>query len=400
MRMPSQSSTGLLPASYSRRRRNNNNNNRPNDASMYEEIPSVPTTPSNYSKPSYSYYYDIMNNDASGGGGGSSSNPQRRTTQNFTSIYSSELLPMSNNYYNKNSGGKNSDDENDENDQQRNNNNRLDLNNSDYDSYDDGYEDVLDKPPKLSDFVINDSCYQRYLLEGKRARYRGIKGGIAIDDNNKGIMDSTFLAKVCAISSCIGMLFLIWVSIMMEIQPLYIKGVSPKPNYYDDEQQQTYRFRKETSNALKAAAAYFLTMVLSLIYLQVKEMNLELLNPAMMGRLCHLKRLMVSTYFRWRRRHYDDIPDNNHSHSYSYGGSSDVLPLLQHRNTGDDGALKSRRINNTHNHNRRRKKGSERVTLLHSGVDGGGGGERGIGEFWRKLFGGGGGSKTKRKKDT
>eukprot|EP00985_Skeletonema_marinoi_P003528 scaffold1515_cov70-Skeletonema_marinoi.AAC.1 len=149
MRMQSPSSTGLLPASYSRRRRVRTNESQSN-ATMYEEIPSVPTTPSNY--------YDLNNGINNG------SSP-RRTIQNFTSIYSNDISTTLT--ANNNREGKSSDDENDENDQRQNN--RLDVSsNSDYDSYDDGYEDVLDKPPKLSDFVINDSCYQRYLLEGKR----------------------------------------------------------------------------------------------------------------------------------------------------------------------------------------------------------------------------------------
>lgn len=381
--MQSPSSTGLLPASYSRRRRVRANESQSN--SMYEEIPSAPTTPSNY--------YDLNNGSNIG------SSQQRRTIQNFTSIYSNDL---STSITGNNKEGKSSDDENDENDQRRNN--RLDLSsNSDYDSYDDGYEDVLDKPPKLSDFVINDSCYQRYLLEGKRGKYKGLKGMKSADGNaSKGIMDPTFLAKVCAFSSFVGMLFLIWVAVMMETQPLYIKGVSPKSSYGADGDDQSYRFRKETSNALKAAAAYFLTTVLSVIYLQVKDMNLELMNPALMGRLCHLKRLMVLTYFRWRRRHYDDIPDNDHQFvgvNYSYGGN-DSLPM-QHRNNGDDGTLKSRRAKN--NSNRRKKKGSSAHGLslpsgMDRGVSSGVGGSAAVGGFLGKLFGGGG-SKTKRKKD-
>lgn len=378
--MQSPSSTGLLPASYSRRRRVRTNETQSN--AMYEEIPSAPTTPSNY--------YDLNN-------GGNNGSPQRRTIQNFSSIYSNDL---SSSLTANTKEGKSSDDENDENDQRRNN--RLDVSsNSDYDSYDDGYEDVLDKPPKLSDFVINDSCYQRYLLEGKRGKYKGLRGMNSMDANaSKGIMDPTFLAKVCAFSSFVGMIFLIWVAVMMETHPLYIKGVSPKSNYGSDGDDQTYRFRKETSNALKAAAAYFLTMVLSVIYLQVKDMNLEIMNPALIGRLCHLKRLMVLTYFRWRRRHYDDIPDNNHQFvgvNYSVGGN-DTLPL-QHRNNGDDGTLKSRRSNSN---NRRRKKGSSDHGLsLPSGMDRGassGGGGGAVGGLLGKLFGGGG-SKTKRKKD-
>ena len=380
MRRQSPSSTGLLPATYSRRRRG-----RPNDSQsngMYEEIPSAPTTPTDN-------YYDLNTSNKG--------SPQRRTIQNFSSIYSTDFSTNTITANNNNKEGKTSDDENDENDQRQNN--RLDISTSDYDSYDDGYEDVLDKPPKLSDFVINDSCYQRYLLEGKRSKYKGLKGVNATDENaSKGIMDPTFLAKVCAFSSFVGMIFLIWVAVMMETHPLYIKGVSTKSSYGNDGDDQTYRFRKETSNALKAAAAYFLTMVLSIIYLQVKDLNLEIMNPAFVGRLCHLKRLMVLTYFRWRRRHYDDIPDNKHQFvgvNYSFGGN-DSLPI-QHRNNGEDGTLKSRR--RTHSSNRRRKKGSaDNGLLLPPGMDRGGNMSNAGGGILGKLFGGGG-AKTKRKKD-
>src|SRR5210317_1774507 len=118
MRMQSPSSSGLLPASYSRRRRNRPNDSSNSNNAMYEEIPSAPSTPSNNYTPQH---YDISNNGGVGGG---------RTIQNFTSIYSTDLsIPLSTSSNNiNNKGGKNSDDENDENDQRNNNNNnRLDL---------------------------------------------------------------------------------------------------------------------------------------------------------------------------------------------------------------------------------------------------------------------------------
>ena len=168
---------------------------------------------------------------------------------------------------------------------------------------------------------------------------------------------------------------------MMELQPLYIKGMSPKANIAEDG---TYRFRKETSNALKAAAAYFLTMVLSLIYLQVKDLNLGV-NPHI-GRICHLRRMISSAYFRYRRRHYDSIPDNHHHHDSlykSFGGiPGSILPLHNHR---DDQMLKSRRR-------------AKRSNTLHSvGEDesGAAGGVWGI----LKAFGFGGSSATGRKKN-
>eukprot|EP00956_Cyclotella_meneghiniana_P003550 scaffold4380_cov53-Cyclotella_meneghiniana.AAC.3 len=121
---------------------------------------------------------------------------------------------------------------------------------------------------------------------------------------------------------------------MLEMQPLYIKGIQAKPTTSEDG---SYKFKKETSNALKAAAAYFLTMVLSLIYTQVKDLNLEV-NPHI-GRICHLRRVVSSAYFRYRRRHYDSIPDNALESTHDSSGST--LPL--HKSHKDDRMLVSRR---------------------------------------------------------
>ena len=313
MRMQSPASSGLLPASYSRRRRNRPNEPLADGSSNVGG--SVGTT-------TMSSYYHHQDND-------------RPTTNSSSTTYygdgTSDNISLTHrrNVAHRKPNDSDDDSENDENDRpQRSQNAR--------DAYKEGYEDVLDKPLKLSDFAINDRCYQRYMSEGKRGAYRGINGNNnAISSENKGFMDPTFLAKVCAGASFVGMLFLIFVAILMETQPLYIRGVSVKPANADDG---TYRFRKETSNALKAAAAYFLTMVFSLIYLQAKDMNLEL-NPAI-GRICHLRRLIVSSYFRYRRRHYDAIPDGRFSST-----TGPILPMhASSSNGGDDNTmLKSRR---------------------------------------------------------
>ena len=159
---------------------------------------------------------------------------------------------------------------------------------------------------------------------------------------------------------------------MLELQPLYIKGISAKSPSLDG----TYRFRRETSNALKAAAAYFLCMVLSLIYLQIKDMNLEV-NPHI-GRICHFRRMVLSAYFRYRRRHYDSIPDNTHNSVFR--GSGSVLPM---HNNHREGMLISRR--RTKKNNPAHAVGEE---------EGGGGGVWGV----LKGFGIGRGSMAKGRK--
>jgi hypothetical protein len=219
--------------------------------------------------------------------------------------------------------------ENDENDRLRDNQTTIEDDDDEYDdennnenhifrtrsskggSSKDNSHQPQPQPPKLSDFLINDICYQRYLLEGRRpARYRGLGGSTtgarrnnrkrgyeAGDGSSSSIMDSTFIANVCAIYCFIAMIFLIFVAIIIETQPIFLKGVSVKSSsssnmlYSSSSSSSTnnrfgsdieydptydnyyYSFRKETSNALKASAAYFVIMVLCYIYLQAKDMN-------------------------------------------------------------------------------------------------------------------------------
>ena len=374
--MQSPASSGLLPASYSRRRRNRPNESLANGSTTVDNS-------NNYAvSDTYDSYYHNIDQPPPATYEDTGGITSRRST-------SRQRLYALANYTNIDNSNKSSDDDTSENDE---NNINYRHNNRTNDAYEQGYEDVLDKPLKLSDFLINDRCYQRYLSEGKRGSYRGIGPGKNSSNSSSGIMDPTFLAKVCAGASFVGMLFLIFVAILMETQPLYIRGVSIKVDANNNDDG-TYRFRKETSNALKAAAAYFLTMVFSLIYLQAREMNLELRNP-IIGRVCHLRRLVVSTYFRYRRRHYDDIPDGTSSllfggNSTSSSTSGSILPLHGSSNGGDK-LLKSRR---------RKKRSSKRKSQdTHDTSSDRGAIEGVLGKI--KSWGiGGGSSKSGRKKD-
>ena len=415
MRRESPSSSGLLPSSYSRRRRNNN---RPNESlTMDGQHYQTTTSSTNTYEEVGNVNVGSSNSTSTSNDGTSSSNnylglTSRRTpTRHQIKQPSTFAMAAYNNFHTtKSSSDEDDDDDNDgDNSENDENNNRQQYNHNhnnnnnriiDDSYYDDGYEDVLDKPLKLSDFSINDKCYQRYLSEGKRSSYRGITIGkitqSSSSSSDKGFMDPIFLAKVCAGASFVGMIFLIFVAIIMETQPLYIKGVSVVINNNNDNANADYnngRFRKETSNALKAAAAYFLTMVCSLIYLQAREMNIELNQHPTIGRICHLRRLIVSTYFRYRRRHYDTIPDNDH-------GS--ILPL--HNSTGTTSTGSSKEGDLLLKSRRRKKRTSKRRNQENQSDSVGGSGSGGGGAMMGGILGKitkilGGSSQSGRKKD-
>uniref|UniRef100_A0A7S4I8A3 Uncharacterized protein n=2 Tax=Odontella aurita TaxID=265563 RepID=A0A7S4I8A3_9STRA len=125
---------------------------------------------------------------------------------------------------------------------------------------------------------------------------------------------------------------------LIERQPLYVKGVKQVKGYPGTrygmhwasesdskgssqvawgyrgsaeyyEKPVNYKMRDESANAFKAAAAYFLTMVLSLIYAQ----NHHGINAAVLPCITQLPVWIYnsskSVYLRYRRRHYVDIPD-------------------------------------------------------------------------------------------
>mmetsp|Transcript_22175 Transcript_22175/g.49344 ORF Transcript_22175/g.49344 Transcript_22175/m.49344 type:complete len:358 (-) Transcript_22175:42-1115(-) len=303
MRAMSPSSSGLLPATYSRRRRGGG---RPTETLAVESVANSGYTYVHDTAPQHSTNSNPLPTSTSPGNSTSSARRIRQLSRRTADV------------------GKLSDDENDENIDYQSRRRQ-----NDFDAYDQGYEDVLDKPLKLSDFLTNDRCYQQYMTEGKRSSYRGI-GGNNKATKSKGILDPEVIAKIMAGCSFVGMVFLIWVAFMMETHPLFLKGV-PVKSSSDNSDDGSYRFRTETNNAIKAAAAYFVTMVCSIIYIQVKDMQLELNNHPAMGRVCYVRRLIVSSYFRYRRRHYEDIPDG----SFGVNISSSTPSVLPTHNSGN-----------------------------------------------------------------
>lgn len=160
----SPASTGLLPASYSRRRRA-----RPNDASD-------PSSSAN------STYQEVMDVEIPIG----ALSPSHATKKKYSF----------------------DDTENDEND--------VSIHNRNYNRpcpYEEGYEDVLPKPPPLSDFLVNDRNYQSYLIGGRKngaAAYRGLRGrGMLESGGRSWYSEPAFLARVCAGCSFVGMVFLV-----------------------------------------------------------------------------------------------------------------------------------------------------------------------------------------------
>ena len=168
MRMQSPASTGILPASYSRRRRNRNESPMQTHNSTYQEVMDVEIPP------------------------GSSS---------YNHVFSPGRSPMHKHVLYK-SG---SDSENDENDEHRINHMQRPC------PYEEGYEDVLPKPPPLSDFLVNDRNYQSYLMGGRRGHaYKGLRGRGVLEINGKSwYSEPEFLAKLCAGCSFVGMVFLV-----------------------------------------------------------------------------------------------------------------------------------------------------------------------------------------------
>jgi len=215
----------------------------------------------------------------------------------------------------------------------------------------------------LSMFMVSDREYQEYqdfLLTG-RTKDRNENGCCG---TNCGADDA---GRCCAGFSFVAMVFLIFVGTLIEKQPIYLKGVkqiSGNPqrgrvlsskglkheNKYQsqrkmEEVQWRYRsstqyvdgpggfkMRDESSNAFKASAAYFLTMVLSLIYTQ----NYDRINSTTVSMIAkaplYIYGVIKSAYLQYRRRHYMDIPETGNLPSTARAHEAqEAIPIEQRR---------------------------------------------------------------------
>eukprot|EP00549_Striatella_unipunctata_P025431 CAMPEP_0118691024 /NCGR_PEP_ID=MMETSP0800-20121206/10448_1 /TAXON_ID=210618 ORGANISM="Striatella unipunctata, Strain CCMP2910" /NCGR_SAMPLE_ID=MMETSP0800 /ASSEMBLY_ACC=CAM_ASM_000638 /LENGTH=237 /DNA_ID=CAMNT_0006588753 /DNA_START=208 /DNA_END=921 /DNA_ORIENTATION=+ len=157
------------------------------------------------------------------------------------------------------------------------------------------------------------------------------------------------LGRCCGGFSFVAICFLLFIGMLIETQPLFINGVAPRKisngsaasctiqqrrttsflrrslpqSLGTDQTQQSQAFgsssssqggegcgwkpKKESANAFKAAAAYFLTMVISLILMD-SSWNAQFRIGGHVIALSQL-RLMVTRYRKWRRKSYKEVPE-------------------------------------------------------------------------------------------
>ena len=118
--------------------------------------------------------------------------------------------------------------------------------------------------PSLTPAIIPDSNYQAYLL------------GVRSKKKQTSFIDKICFAKFCAFFSWIAIMFLIFIGILIDTQPIYIQGVLPKHEQYDEDgngkKQVFYDFGSSSdrlptaSRAYQTAFFYFLTGCISLGY--------------------------------------------------------------------------------------------------------------------------------------
>lgn len=224
--------------------------------------------------------------------------------------------------------------------------------------------------PILRDFLVEDENYVQFLLGDRSVNHRD--DGPSPRRRQHQQQYSNQCGSFCTGFSFVGMLFLIWVGLIIEIQPIFIKGISPKKPLYikkdnyrqmmsvntedssissirqkinmawyytsndnfnlngdqvittrdqmlkdgsrnleddNDEYIEVYEMKYEAKSSFKAAAAYFLTMVISFIYTQNSEgFSLNFLQR--IKQAVYLRQNCAVVYNNYRRRKYNDIPDD------------------------------------------------------------------------------------------
>ena len=157
--------------------------------------------------------------------------------------------------------------------------------------------------------IVPDSGYQAYLL-GRSAKRR------------RSLIDNICCAKFCAMFSFVAVLFLVFVGILVDLQPLLIKGVLPQHIQYTEGMRKPlifYSLAKServpaATHAYQAALVYFLTGV---------------------GSATYAYNLVWWLKSRWRR--YHDIPDAD-----PWRGDTDsTIPTFHTAANGNDGGSSS-----------------------------------------------------------
>lgn len=168
--------------------------------------------------------------------------------------------------------------------------------------------------PSLAPAFIPDARYQSYLLgRPKRQEQSGV--------------NRICMARFCGYFSVVGVMFMIFVGILIDMQPMYLPGILPKHVQYTTGDRSAQVFYavdisdrlEQASHAYRAAFLYFITACLCLGYAK---------NPHWVN------------VFKSKRQHYHDIPDNDSTLSMLHNGPSsgphgDLLPTAaKHKDYG------------------------------------------------------------------
>jgi len=180
--------------------------------------------------------------------------------------------------------------------------------------------------PNLKDLMVADEDYLQFSLVDSSQQRVGC-GGI---DYESQVM----CARICTGFSFVAILFLVFVGVLIHKQPLYIKGINLQ-------KQEQYGMHVASKNAFKTAAAYFLVMVLSMIYAQ----NHERFNWNTCKKITNAIRLrqhFAVAYSSYRRREYNNIPEDVNSVAPDLPTFEDILNLgrenagVEEENTPED----------------------------------------------------------------
>jgi hypothetical protein len=140
--------------------------------------------------------------------------------------------------------------------------------------------------PSLTPAFIPDSRYQAYKL-----------GRPYQSKKEKSMFDKVCMAKFCAFFSMIGVMFMVFVGILIDVQPMFIPGILPKHVQYTTGDRKPQVFYATSisdrldpaSHAYRAALGYLITALLCLGYAY--------------------NALPGGYWFKTRWQNYQDIPD-------------------------------------------------------------------------------------------
>jgi hypothetical protein len=157
--------------------------------------------------------------------------------------------------------------------------------------------------PSLTPAFIPDSRYQAY-KQGRK--YQA--------SQQKSILGKVCMAKFCAFFSIVGVMFMVFVGILIDLQPMFMPGILPKHVQYTTGDRKPQVFyatsisdRLETaSHAYRAAFGYFVTALLCLGYAY--------------------NALPGGYWFKTRWENYHDIPD----------GADSTVPTFHNSEAGLD----------------------------------------------------------------